>query len=273
MWYQVNAAIREVVAVGAWGPAIFSDDVAADIREDWRLHIGDGLSPEAATTRIIEQYADAVKDQDEAGVVWLALAVSQWRTGRLLPEVQARAIEVIDNGADLRRWESADPKTRRARAQVLAKTRDQLLSPPPETKRIPRRRRSRTPYGAGDVLRYRHRSGREFVFWVSRNVSDIGGEYNYLEVLDLGGSAVPSLSDLHRYSPLKLGAALRRPGDPIQTGRIGLSLIHASMLGADRITLIGNVAYPPGRPRFDAWGASARDVDDVLYRLLSDGDQ
>jgi len=154
MWYQVNGAIREVVAVGAWGPAIFSDDVAADIREDWRLHIGDGLSPEAATTRIIEQYADAVKDQDEAGVVWLALAVSQWRTGRLLPEVQARAIEVIDNGADLRRWESADPKTRRARAQVLAKTRDQLLSPPPETKRIPRRRRSRTPYGAGDVLRY-----------------------------------------------------------------------------------------------------------------------
>jgi hypothetical protein len=206
-------------------------------------------------------------------VVWLALAVSQWRTGRLLPDVRARAIEVIDNGADLHRWGSADPKTRRARAQVLAKTRDQLLSPPPEPKRIPRTRRSHTPYGPGDVLCYRHRSGREFVFWVSRNVSDSGGEYNYLEVLDIGGSAVPSLSDLHRYSPLKLGAALRRQGDPIQTGRIGLSLIDASGLGADRITLLGNVLYPPGRPRFEAWGASARDVDHVLDHLLSDGDQ
>ncbi len=103
--------------------------------------------------------------------------------------------------------------------------------------------------------------------------TDVGGEYNYLEGLDLGLTAVPSLSELHRYSPLTLGAALRRPGDSIQTGRIGLSLIHASMLGADRITLLGNVPYPSGRPRFDAWGASARDVDDVLDQLLSGGDQ
>ena len=156
--------------MGAWGTAIFSDDVAADIREDWRDHIGDGLSPEAATQQVLADYADAVQDQDESGVVWLALAVCQWRTGRIVQSVLDRAIEIIDDGSDLRRWEwEQQPRQRQARAQVLAKTRDLLLSPPPEPRRIPRRRRSETLFGPGDVLSYRHRSGREFVFWIESN--------------------------------------------------------------------------------------------------------
>jgi len=78
-------------SVGAWGAAIFSDDLAADIREDWRDHIGDGMTPAAATQQILTDYADAAADPDESGVVWLALAVSQWRTGRIVPGVLARA--------------------------------------------------------------------------------------------------------------------------------------------------------------------------------------
>ena len=108
--------------MGAWGTAIFSDDLAVGIREEWRDYIGDGLTPEEATRQILADYADAAADQDEAGVVWLALAVSQWRTGRLVPEVLARAIEIIDSGSDLRRWQSEDARQHRARARVLAKT-------------------------------------------------------------------------------------------------------------------------------------------------------
>jgi len=257
--------------VGAWGTAIFSDDLAADIREDWRDYIGDGLSPEEATQQILADYDDAVQDQDESGVVWLALAVSQWRTGRIVQPVLARAIEVIDDGSDLGRWESdQQPKLREARARVLAKTKAQLLSQPPGPKRIPRRRRSETPFGPGDVLSYRHRSGRGFVFWVTRNWSDKGGEYNTIEVLDPGGSATPPLADLSRLPNVNLGASLRRPSDPMQTGLIGLTLINAGQIPADRLSLLGNRDYPPGRPKFDAWGASAKDLDEVLDALLSD---
>ena len=37
--------------MGTWGVAIFSDDLAADIRGDFRELIGDGLTPSEATAR------------------------------------------------------------------------------------------------------------------------------------------------------------------------------------------------------------------------------
>lgn len=259
--------------MGAWGTAIFSDDLACDIREDWRDYIGDGLTPQAATQRILAEYAVAAADQDQAGVVWLALAVSQWRTGRTVSEVLERAIEVIDNGSDLRRWDRENPRQRPARARVLAKTREQLLSPPPRPRPIPRPQRSATPYRPGDLLGYRHGSGREFVFWVSRNWSDKGGEYNAVEVLDVAGSAVPSLPDPRALPALRSGAALRRAADPLLAGRAGLTLISASRIPADRIRHLGHVPYPAGRPRTDSWGASPRDLDQVLDQLAPDGNQ
>ena len=255
------------VSLGAWGTAVFSDDLAADIREDWRDYVGEGMTPEAATRQILADHGDATSDPEESGVVWLALAVSQWRTGRIVPDVLARAIEIIDSGSDLRRWEQ-QPKLRQARARVLERTREQLLSQPPEPRRIPRPRRSETPFGPGDVLLYRHRSGREFVFWVTGNWSDKGGEYNTIEVLDLGGMAPPPLTELHRLPGVQFGGRL--PDTPLLTRRIGLTLIDGRKVPGDRLSLLGNASYPPGRPRLDAWGASARDLDDVLDQLLSE---
>jgi hypothetical protein len=39
--------------MGSWGPGIFSDDVASDVRDDWREAIAEGLSPEDATDRLV----------------------------------------------------------------------------------------------------------------------------------------------------------------------------------------------------------------------------
>ena len=109
------------------------------------------------------------------------------------------------------------------------------------------------------------------MFWVSGNLSDKAGEYNTIEVLDPGGAAPPPLAELHRLPTVQLGAALRRPDDPLQTGRIGLTLIGAGRIPGDLLSLLGRVPYPPGRPKFDAWGASARDLDKVLDLLLAEG--
>lgn len=255
--------------MGAWGTAIFSDDIAADIRQDWRDYIGEGMTPQEATRQVLADYKDAAADPEESGVVWLALAVSQWRTGRIVPDVVSRAIEIIDSGSDLGRWEQ-QPKLRQARARVLEKTREQLLSQPPEPKRIPRPRRYETPFGPGDVLLYRHRSGREFVFWVTGSISDKYGEYSTIEVLDLGGMSAPPLTEVHRLSPVQLSSTLRQPNNPLQTGRIGLTLIDGGKIPGDRLSVLGHASYPPGRPKFDAWGASAKDLDQVLDMLLSD---
>ncbi len=56
------------------GPALYSDDLAADVRSDFRALIGEGYSVAAAVEKLIKEYASALDDPDEAPVFWLALA-------------------------------------------------------------------------------------------------------------------------------------------------------------------------------------------------------
>jgi hypothetical protein len=44
--------------MGAWGPAIFSDDNAADLRDNYRKLIGDGMSGADATDKQLDEYFD-----------------------------------------------------------------------------------------------------------------------------------------------------------------------------------------------------------------------
>jgi hypothetical protein len=90
--------------VGTWGVAVFADDLAADVRGDWRDAILEGLGPQEATARIMDSFADALTDDDDLRILWIALAASQSKTGRPLPEVRDRALAIIDAGADIERW-------------------------------------------------------------------------------------------------------------------------------------------------------------------------
>src|SRR5688500_12932115 len=106
--------------MGTWGTALFSDDLAADIRGEFRDLIGEGLTTDAAVKRLTTEYKSSLRDPDEESVFWLALADTGWRLGRLDDNVLQNALRVIDSGQDLARWEDAD---RRKREQVFAKLR------------------------------------------------------------------------------------------------------------------------------------------------------
>jgi len=95
--------------MGAWGPALFSDDTACDVRDQYRALIGDGISDDQVTSQVLESFAGELSDPDEGPVVLLALAVTQSRWGRLDPGVAARALQVIDGGAGLSRWRDQGP--------------------------------------------------------------------------------------------------------------------------------------------------------------------
>jgi hypothetical protein len=106
--------------VGAWGPAIFSDDTTSDIRSDYREMLEDQVPDEEATRRVIEAYGDLGADEEH--LLWLALAAPQTQLGRLDAEVKARALDVIDSGRGLDTWEEAGVRELTKRKAVLAKT-------------------------------------------------------------------------------------------------------------------------------------------------------
>lgn len=182
--------------MGAWGTGIFQDDTASDIRDEYRDHIGNGLSGPEATARILKDYASSLAGPGEAGVVWLALAATQWRCGRLEPETRDKALAVIDSGSDLTSWKSASNADYLKRRAALEKLRVQLASPQPEPKKIRRRVPAECEWEVGEVISYRLLSGKLVLLRMIGLHSDKGGRSPCLELLDWSGDAVPSVEEL-----------------------------------------------------------------------------
>ena len=169
--------------MGAWGSAIYSDDLACDIRDSFKELIGDGLDSEQATSVLVKEYQDSINDRDENSVFWFALADTQWKTGRLINRVRERALEIIEGGSDLERWKDT-PKTLKKRETVVAKLKQQLLTEQPKEKRIPKVYREESTFNVGDIFSYQKELEKKALFRVIGIHQDKGGRFSVCELLD-----------------------------------------------------------------------------------------
>src|SRR3954468_18862098 len=121
--------------MGTWGPAIFSDDVTADLRDDYRTLLADGVPDDEAARQVIDEYSGQL-GEDEQYLVWLGLAAAQSQVGRLQSDVRDRAIQIIDQGIGLSLWEEAGAKALSGRRSALDELRVRLTGPPQAPKRV-----------------------------------------------------------------------------------------------------------------------------------------
>lgn len=184
--------------MGAWGVAIYSDDLACDVRDRYVDLLCEGLADVVATERLLGEMAEVQRDPDSAPVLWLALAHTQWRLGRLELRVAERALRVINDGSNLELWREQGLDVKRA--AVLAKLKSQLTSPMPPRRRVSRRFVDATEWEVGEIIGYRLRSGRLVLFRVSGYLTDRGGRHPQCELLDWVGERVPPLSGIERLS-------------------------------------------------------------------------
>ena len=169
--------------MGAWGTAIFSDDIAADVRDDFKDKIAAGKTPLDATNEMIAENQAILEDNDDASVFWLSLAAAQWKLGRLVDFVKQKAIEIIDNGQELERWRE-DLKQLKQRKLVLEKLKIQLNSEQPAPKKIYPRFISDTILEIGDLVLYKHPSGKNAYLRVVGISEDKGGKRPRVQILD-----------------------------------------------------------------------------------------
>src|SRR5262249_34301040 len=138
--------------MGVSGPALFSNDVACDIRDHYRELIEDGVDDAEATRQTVAKYHASLDDPEDGAAAILALAVTQSKIGRLDPVIRDRALAVIDRGGDLSIWAIENPKLLPKRKQALTKARKQLTGPQPARARLKRPARPGCGLVAGDVL-------------------------------------------------------------------------------------------------------------------------
>lgn len=186
--------------MGAWGPAVFSDDLACDIRTDYRELLEDGVDDAEATRRVIT--ANEHLAADEAHVLWLALAAAQAALGRLDDSVKSEALRVIDEGIGLELWEEAGPKELARRKAALAKLRETLTGPQKEPTKVRKPWSHVSDLGAGDVLAYRRPGGQYALFRVARMDEHRVGTAPILRQLDWNKTSLPSERRLRRLNSL-----------------------------------------------------------------------
>lgn len=176
--------------MGTWGLTLFSDDFAADVQSDYKELIGNGCSPAQATDVLVQQYKDVVRDESESSVFWLALAVTQWKTGHVKESVIEKVISVIDTGAELKRWHD-DGSLLKQRRRHLLRLKAQRLSAPPSPKRLPKVVKFESDWDVGELVSYQLESGDYVLFRVIGHHSDRGGRCSVCELLDWQGKILP----------------------------------------------------------------------------------
>ncbi len=216
--------------MGAWGVALFSDDLAADIRAGCRRHLGDGRDAGEVVALLSAEYRSSINDDDEQSVFWLSLAATLWQLGRLDGAVKARALGILDSEQDLHRWR-ADPKQLAGRRTALAKLREQLSAAQPAPKKVPKVFIAANAWEVGELLSFKLSSGRLVLFRVIGHHVDKGGRNAICELLDWVGDTVPDRQELGRLpikrrtpqaSTFMLGEPVGKKPDPKRLTRLGI---------------------------------------------------
>ena len=192
--------------MGVSGAALFSNDLACDIRDHYRELIEDGVDDTDATRQTVAKYQESLDDPEDGTCAILALAVTQSKIGRLDPAIQERALAAIELGGDLSLWAIENPKLLAKRRQVLAKVRDQLTGSQPARRRVKRPSRPSCGLVAGDVLALDLPNGAALLRVVRVHVHR-KGENPSLEELQFSGTELPSSRMLEQL-PARVNASI-----------------------------------------------------------------
>lgn len=122
--------------MGTWGPGLYQDDIAHDVKEEYIDLLKSGRESDVITQELIDRNSEIINDKDEAPVFWFSLADVQWQYGRLSTEVKEKALQYLNLGNNLQRWQQENPGLAGKRKDVLDRLQIKLCSTQPKLKRI-----------------------------------------------------------------------------------------------------------------------------------------
>ncbi|MDG4655456.1 DUF4259 domain-containing protein [Ectobacillus antri] len=115
--------------MGAWGTGIFDNDTTCDVRDDFFEFLEEGLSVQEATQQVLDTHLEEFEEEDLEVISWVytGLAAAQLEKNVLQEEIRVKAIDLINQGADLELWaESGEDEDYEERKKVLSELRSKL---------------------------------------------------------------------------------------------------------------------------------------------------
>lgn len=230
--------------MATWISSFFDihNEIARDVYNEYLDSLKFGLSGRKATKVVLDGFVEEIHDTEGDGpVVWMALAVTQWKYGRLEPRVKAKALRIIKDGGDVAAY---PPELQKRWSKVLEKVRIQLESPQPPEKPIrvikpaePLKKIDKL-WKPGQVVAFRRDSGR-FVLLLTEGVDKHPyiGEIPYFVVLKWEGAKIPSLERILKLRPTNkvIGVYPNKKGAPIPWDRVERLEVVRDLTGSIRV--------------------------------------
>ncbi len=107
--------------MGVWNTEIKGNDSTLDIYSNFFEKYNNGRNQVWVSNEIKTEFADYFSDSNDRNNSLFGLALAQWETKSLEPEILKQVKEIIDSGTDLKLWKElgADEKTIKKRKTEL----------------------------------------------------------------------------------------------------------------------------------------------------------
>ena len=125
----------------------FDEDLAADLKAEYRTLLGLGVDDDVALEKIIAYFEPNRYGYSYETTFWLTLAEAQWRFGRLDEEVKGHAFHALE---ELNRSSIVIGDSR-----AVSKIQAKLLQPMPPKKKVRKPTVYQCPWTVGTLLAYR----------------------------------------------------------------------------------------------------------------------
>lgn len=126
--------IQRRKAMGFWGSTLYANDETCDIRDTYMDILREEKDDNIAYEKTLEKFKEIIGDEYEP-LFWYTLADSQWKLGRLLPEVKDKAMEWLDKDGGMELW-SDSKNGGKGWKKTIEKLKAKLNSPMPKKKKI-----------------------------------------------------------------------------------------------------------------------------------------
>ena len=127
--------------MGTWDASIKGNDTTTDVYDQFMDRYGSGMKPTEISSEIMKDFAEYFTDRDDRNNALMGLALAQWETASLDPNVFSEVKKIIDTGEDLVLWRELEASEAdiKQRKKALEKFLQQISVPREKPKRRQKR--------------------------------------------------------------------------------------------------------------------------------------
>ena len=86
--------------MGSWGMKIDENDAFSSVYQEFFQWFNSGANPAQATAFVLEMLEENFEDEEDSLPSWYGLALAQWETKSLEPQLLAKVVSFLESGAD-----------------------------------------------------------------------------------------------------------------------------------------------------------------------------